>query len=323
MLAIAFAARARLFPFSPSVDEPARALTCCAALVALARFPFGDVSDGAPWIAVAFAGASLVASARALANRSVPSLFAAELAIAGAGCSSSAPAFGVMHAFVAAIMFARGRAPKHDAAHALLLPTRIGVAAALSPVPCGAILAASLLASCALGQHRARTTRLVAIVTFGAAAITFGAFFIAPQFLTTSFRVSPDTTMPSIALAGLVSASVAFAWGTSRSRALDRLARASLIKTLAGAATIPARATHATGVAVAAALHELDARLSSLVHAVDRAIRGVAALTSFFDGAIASATARALPLPSERVVRWLLVVVTLSATVLFAVPWLS
>ncbi len=67
LLGIGLAARARVFPFAPSVDEPARALGALGAIVVVARFPIGFAApSGQVAVASSLALASLVSGASAL-----------------------------------------------------------------------------------------------------------------------------------------------------------------------------------------------------------------------------------------------------------------
>ncbi len=328
LVAFAFAARSRLFPFGASLDDPPRALLAVAAVVAVARFPLGDVAPAAPWIACAFAAASILASARALRDGDVRALFAAELAIAGAGLVCGAPVFGALHGFAAALLFARGRAPSRGVAHIILLPTHIGVATACSTAPRVGIVIAAWMAACALGHVRSRLERAASRWVIGGfvacAAIAVGAFFVVPARLASSFRSSPLPETPSLALAGLLAAIVTFAWIASRTRALARLAKLPIILALAAIAPLPTRAARAMGAAIAAAIHELDARLAWLVGLADRGVRTTATLTAFAEDAVlASATRARIPLPSERATRVALAVIALLALASFTVPWLS
>jgi hypothetical protein len=327
LVCFAFAARARLFPFAPSRDEPARALLAIGAIVALVRFPLGNVASWAPWLACALGACAIISAARALRKRDASALLAAEIAIAATACVSGVPAMGVLHACIAALVFARP-APSPNA-HAVLLPTRIGVVASLAVAPCAIVLVASWLAACALGRHdpaRARTPIAIALDVLLTASAT-AAFFFAPSALASSFRASTPPAPPSVPLALLVCAIVAFAWSVSRTRprALDRLASARVLAWIAACGDLPARATSAMGIAIGATIHEVDARLVALVAWCDRSVRSAAVLVSFADDValVRSTKVLRVPFPSERIARAALVAFAVVALAAFVVPWAS
>ncbi len=323
LVAFAFAARARLFPFTPSADENARSIVAIGAIVALARFSLGDVAPHASWIAGAVAAAAIGSASRAFHTKSASALFAAEIAIAGAGAIAS-PAFGVMHACLIAVLFARNRAPLHGAAHVALLPTRVAIIAACAAGPAALLVVASWLASCALARHRAPTSRRAMLATCACAATAIASYFFVPRLLAPSFRSLADVATHIdghvAAIAGLVAA-VVFASAASRRGALDRFSKLAALASLGSVPAIPARDIALVAIAIAAALGELDAHLRGLVAAADRAIRFFATLVSIVERATFKPLARC-PIPSERAARYALVAFAFFTLGLFAVPWL-
>jgi len=323
LVAFAFAARARVFPFASSSNEPARALGAIVALVALARFPIAGVASHATEIAIALAVAAAGSAASALRDRDGRALLAAEIAIAGAAMIV-APAFGVLHAVVAAMLFAR-RAPATGAAHAALLPTRVALIAA-SPVGLAVpLLVASWLAAGALARLRARERVLRAEIAAAAIAIVAcAACALAPRLLASSFRT---VSAPSFAVAhgALAFAVVAFAITASRTRALERFAASPPLAWPRASSDFAARAVASIASAISGALVELDERLDTLVALLDRAVRFAGALASVVDRAASSALPNVarIPLPSEIATRAIIAALAVVALGLFVVPWAS
>ena len=330
-LALAFVARVRAFPFAAPFDDPARALVGLAALAVLARFPVGALAPGAtPAIATALAVSSIAAAAVALRTRRASDALAAELAFAGAGLVAGVPAVAAVHAAVASI----GRPGR--AMQLSLFPARVAVVGACAALPHAAFptiaaLVATLLCACALARATdSRGSRVVAaLLTAAGLVLAFdsrafgGPAPLATKLLDASFSGLARAPAASLPLFALVTALVAFAWGASRTRALDRLAES--LAPVARFAPLPARVTSAVARAVAAALVELEARLGALVRLGDSAVRGASALASVAEEvAVVRPTSRLrVPLPSERALRLLLVPLAVVAAALFVVPWAS
>jgi hypothetical protein len=339
LVALGLAARARLFPFAPSLDEPARALTGFAAVVVAARYALGELApSSAPAVSMALAAASALAAAVALQGRDARALLAAELGFAGAGVVAGAPAAAIVHAAIAAIAFARPRGA-HPALQLAFLPTRVAIVAAFGALRFGGVAAAvallaTWLAACALARLPAARSRRATFAALGAIAAAFvlvgdprllGAARgpLAGALFETSFRALTPAVAPPLFLALLTCALVAFAFVASRSTALDRLASSAPIATASTIAPLFTRASAAVALASASALFELEARLCAVVAFVDRLVRGAAALASALDEALFVRLRLPLPLPSDRATRLILVPAALVAAGVFALPWLN
>ncbi|HEY1958041.1 MAG TPA: hypothetical protein VGH28_20610 [Polyangiaceae bacterium] len=329
LLGLGLAARARVAPFAPSTNEPARALAALGAIVVLARLPIGGAAPhAAAFIAGALALASLLAATVALGGRA-SAILSAEIALAGAGAIAGAPALAVVHASLACVLLAR----ESDGGVALfaLAPTRAAFAGACMALPFGGlpaalVLAASGVASWALAR---RGSGIASGAIAGALALalavdprTFGSALepLASRVLAPSLRSAPPAAAPSLAIFGLTLAIVTFAFAASR-----RAPRPTTAARALAIAEAPARATSALARAIAAALVELETRAAALVRAADSLVRGVGSLASMADEvALVSPTKHArFALPSERALRYVLVPVAIAAAALFAVPWAS
>jgi hypothetical protein len=333
LAALALAARARVFPFAASRDEPARALGAFVALVVLARFAMGALATtSAANVAIALAACSALAGASALRERDAKQLFAAEIAFAGAGAIAGAPSVAVVHGAIAAFLFARG-APS-AIAHVAFVPTRVALVGALAALRFGGAatvvgLVAAWLAACALARvaGSSRAPAIGAAIAsfalagdprvFGASRPPLASFF---EPMPGAFAAAPPA---SFAIAGLVVAVTLFGWGAARTGALDRLATSSSVAALARVVPLVTRALAAIALASAAALSELEERLAALIAAADRVVAGVGALASAIDDVVFQRVRVDLPLPGDRATRFILVPVAILAAGSFALPWLT
>jgi hypothetical protein len=332
LVALGLAARARVFPFAASRDEPGRVLGAFAALVVLARYAMGSLAPtSASNVAIALAACSALAAASALRDRDARALFAAEIAFAGAGAIAGAPAIAIVHGAIAAILFARG-APS-PIAHVAFVVTRGAILGALLPLRFGGVavaiaVVAAWLAACALsrlaGRHRA-----LSIV----AAIASLAFAFDPRLLGMShaplasfFEPMPSAftpATPSMPLFVLAIALSAFAVAVSRGTALGRLATSPILATLANVQPLAARASSAIALASASAIAELEARAFAIVAFADRFISGFGSVLSATDDLVFRRVRVAIPVPDDRATRFILVPVAIVAAASFAYPWLT
>ncbi len=339
LVALGLAARARIFPFTPSRDEPGRALTAFAAVVVAARYALGELApSSAPAVSVALAASSAIAAAAALKDRDARALLAAEIGFAGAGVIAGAPEAAIVHAALAAIAFARPRGV-HPALQLALLPTRVAIVAACGALRFGGVaaavaLVATWLAACALARLPAARSRGAMFGALGAIAAAFvlvgdprllGAArgSLSHALFETSFRALSPSVAPPLALTLLTCALVAFGFLASRTTALDRLASSPPVATASTIAPLVTRASAAVALASASALFELEARLSAVVAFVDRLVRGAATLASTLDEVLFVRLRLSLPLPSDRATRFILVPAALVAAGVFALPWLN
>jgi hypothetical protein len=75
--------------------------------------------------------------------------------------------------------------------------------------------------------------------------------------------------------------------------------------------------------ATAAALFEVETRLSMALDACERGVQAACALLVVVDDAATSLAPRRIPTLSERAMRLVLVPIALATAALFALPWLS
>jgi hypothetical protein len=224
----------------------------------------------------------------------------------------------VIHAAIASLLLAR-RAPG-AVAHVAFVPTRIAMIGAFASLRFGGVavtiaLVAVWLSACALARMRGVGLRLPIVAAVASVGVLWSRAF---DSMSGALASAPA---PSIPLAVLTVALVAFAWGASRGTALDRLA--SGLAPLAGIQSLVARATSALAIASAAAVFELEARFIALVAGADRFVRGLGAFASAIDGFVFHRVRLSLPIPSDRATRFILVPVALAAAGAFALPWLG
>ncbi len=333
LVALGLAARARLFPFAASRDEPARALGAFGALVVVTRYAMGELAPtSASNVAIALGVCSVLAAATALRDRDARALLAAEIAFAGAGAIAGAPAVAIVHGAVAAILFSR-KAPS-AIAHVAFVPSRVAIFGALAALRFGWLAAAvavvaAWLAACALSRLAGRDRVLpivasVASVVLASDARVFGA---ARGPLASFFEPMPGAFAPaapaSLPLAALAIAISAFAFAASRAAALDRFAKSPIIATLTGLQPLTARASAALALASASALSELEVRLGAFIAFADRFVAGIASFLSAIDEIVFRRVRVAIPLPDDRATRFILVPIALLAAGAFALPWLT
>ncbi len=307
LVAFAFAARARIFPFAPRSDDPARSLGALAAIVLASRYAYGEL---APATACAISSLLLVC---AIASSHKRTLLSAELAFAGAGVFAGVPAIGVVHAALAAVAL-RGSSPRIAAA--LFVPTRIAVIGALATLPAAPVpIVLALVATLVLS---AATTRAVDALSLGALVVAADPRIVGvayPPLVTTalapSFHAIATAPASSLPLAGLVIAITAFISLSPRARAA--IGRPS-------APAWPARVAAAIVMAAAAALSEVEARVCALLEIIDRLLRLLGSVLSSLERAAWIRTRIIVP---ERAARWVLVPVTLVAALVFVRSWLS
>jgi hypothetical protein len=331
LVALGLAARARVFPFASSRDEPARALVALGAVVGLARFALGELAPtSAASCAIALAGCAAISAMVSLRDRDARALLAAEIAFAGAGAIAGASGAAVIHAAIASLLLAR-RAPG-AIAHVAFVPTRIAMIGAFAVLRFGGIavtvaLAFVWLSACALARMHGARERLSIVAAVASFVVAGDPRIVgmtrAPlsQMFDSMSGALASAPAASLPLAALTIGLVAFAWGASRGTALDRLA--SALAPLAGIQSLAARATSALAVASAAAVFELEARVIAAVSFADRFVRGLGAFASAIDDFVFHRVRLALPIPSDRATRFILVPVALAAAGSFALPWLG
>jgi hypothetical protein len=326
LVAIGLAARARVFPFAGSRDEPARVVGAFAALVVVARYAMGELAPtSASNVAIALAACSALSAVSALRDRDVRAIFAAEIAFAGAGAVAGTPAIAVVHGAIAALILARG--VPSAIGHGAFMVTRGMIFGALAGLHFGGVaaaigIAAAWTSALALARLRGRRHALSIIAMVASFALAPLASFFEP--MPGAFAPAP-VSLPLLVLSIGISVFVAF--GTSRSEgarlALDRLAQSPMVATLAGIQPLAARASAAIVLASASALSELDARLGAVVALGDRFVSGLASFVSAIDELVFRRVRVAIPLPDDRATRFILVPVAALAAASFAVPWLT
>jgi len=340
LLFAAFMARARLFPFGASPKgEPARALAAIVSLVIVARYPFGEASPRtATVIACVLLWASVMAFAGALRGRGTQALLAGELGVAGAGMVAGAPAIAMLHGVLAALVLTYRRAAWPRGISILFFATRVAIIGALSSLVYGAVpvalgLVAILLGSLATGRadHSSRAFGRAALAVATAVALVLA---IDPRvvgvtrepLVASLLRPSLGALSPfapcSVPLFVLVAALHAFAWIFSRSRTYADIGSWRPLGVLdAMGPALPVM--HAIISAAAAALFEVETRLSMALDASDRGVRAACALLRVVDDTATSLAPHRIPTLSERTTRLVLVPIALATAVLFALPWLS
>jgi hypothetical protein len=333
LVALGLAARARLFPFAASRDEPARALGAFGALVVVARYAMGELAPtSAANVAIALGLCSVLAAASALREGDARALLAAEIAFAGAGAVAGAPAVAIVHGAVAALLFSRS-APT-AIAHVAFVPTRVVIFGALAALRYGWLaaavgVAAAWLAACALSRLAGRDRVLPIVASVAAVVLAFDArvFGAAHGPLASFFEPMPGAFAPaataSLPLAVLALAASAFAWGASRGDALNRFAKSPILATITRLQPLTARASSALALACASALSELEARLGAVIAFADRFLSAVGSFFSAIDELVFRRVRVAIPLPDDRATRFILVPIALLAAGAFALPWLT
>jgi len=333
LVALGLAARARVFPFAASRDEPARALGAFAALVVVARYAMGELAPtSASNVSTALVACAALSASSALRDRDVRALLAAEIAFAGAGAIAGAPAVAIVHGAVAALVLARG-APS-AIAHVAFVPTRVAIFGALAALRFGWLAAAAgvvaaWLAACALSRLSGRDRALPIAASIASVALTSDPRVIglAHVPLASFFEPMPGAFAPaapaSLPLAALAFAAPAFAWGAARRGALERVAKSPFLATLASLQPLSARASAAVALASASALSELEARVGALVGFADRFVSGIATFLGAIDEIVFRRVRIAIPAPDDRATRFILVPVAIVAAAAFAYPWLT
>jgi hypothetical protein len=321
LVALGLAARARVFPFAASRDEPGRVLGAFAALVVVARYAMGELAGtSAASIAIALAACAVLSAASALRDRDMRALFAAEIAFAGAGAIAGVPAVAVLHGAIAALVFARG-APS-VLGHASFMVTRGVIFGALAGLRFGGVSAtvaiiAAWISALALARLRGRHHALPLVASL--ASFAFLARPIASFFEPMPGAFAPASfSLPLLFLSMGMSAFVALA-----SRALDRVARSRVVSALADVQPLAARASAAIALASASALSELEARLVAVVAFADRFVSGIGSFFSAFDDVVFRRVRVAIPVPDDRMTRFILVPVAIIAAASFAYPWVT
>lgn len=332
LVALGLAARARMFPFGASRDEPARALAAFAPLVVVARYAMGELAPtSASNVAIALAACSALSAASALRDRDARALFVAEIAFAGAGAIAGAPSIAVVHGAIAALLFAR-RAPS-SFAHVAFVPTRVAIFGALAALRFGWLAAvvgaiAAWLAACALSRIATRERVLPFIAATCSIALASDPRVIGMSHapLASFFEPMPGAFAPappaSWPLAALAVAASAFAW-VARDAALERLAKSPVLAMVGNIQPLAARASAAIALASASALSELESRLGAVIAFADRFVSGAGSVLSAIDDLVARRVRVAIPLPDDRATRFILVPVAIVAAASFAYPWLT
>jgi hypothetical protein len=143
------------------------------------------------------------------------------------------------------------------------------------------------------------------------------------SLLRPSFGALPPFAPCSVPLFVLVAALHAFAWIFSRSRSYAAVGSWGPLRVLDDLGPALLRILHAIMTATAAALFEVETRLSMALDACERGVQAACALLVVVDDAATSLAPRRIPTLSERAMRLVLVPIALATAALFALPWLS